>query len=31
VLNRAGEIVAVSRGEIEEPFMKHALTLAEKS
>jgi cytochrome c biogenesis protein CcmG, thiol:disulfide interchange protein DsbE len=31
VLNRAGQIVAVSRGEIEQPFMKNALAVAEKS
>jgi thiol-disulfide isomerase/thioredoxin len=31
VLNRAGEIVAVSRGEIEQPFMKKALAVAEAS
>ena len=31
VLNRSGEIVAVSRGEIDEPFMKRALGVAEQS
>jgi cytochrome c biogenesis protein CcmG, thiol:disulfide interchange protein DsbE len=31
VVNRAGDVVAVSRGEIEEPFMKNALAVAEKS
>ncbi len=31
LVDRAGDIVAVSRGEIEEPFMKRALALAEKS
>jgi cytochrome c biogenesis protein CcmG, thiol:disulfide interchange protein DsbE len=31
ILDRDGRIVAVSRGEIEEPFMKRALALAESS
>jgi cytochrome c biogenesis protein CcmG, thiol:disulfide interchange protein DsbE len=31
VLNRSGDVVAVSRGEIEEPFMKNALAIAERS
>ena len=31
VIDRAGDIVAVSRGQIEEPFMTNALALAERS
>jgi cytochrome c biogenesis protein CcmG, thiol:disulfide interchange protein DsbE len=31
VLNRSGDVVAVSRGEIAEPFMKNALAIAERS
>jgi cytochrome c biogenesis protein CcmG/thiol:disulfide interchange protein DsbE len=31
VVNRAGDVVAVSRGEIAEPFMRRALAVAEKS
>ena len=31
LIDRSGHIVALSRGEIEEPFMKHALALAESS
>jgi cytochrome c biogenesis protein CcmG/thiol:disulfide interchange protein DsbE len=31
IIDRNGDVVAVSRGEIEEPFMKRALALAESS
>ncbi|MHB8242297.1 MAG: TlpA disulfide reductase family protein [Solirubrobacteraceae bacterium] len=31
VINRQGHIVAISRGEIEEPFLKKAIALAESS
>jgi len=31
LIDRSGRIVAVSRGEIEEPFMKHAVALAASS
>jgi cytochrome c biogenesis protein CcmG/thiol:disulfide interchange protein DsbE len=31
LIDRGGRIVALSRGEIEEPFLKRALTLAESS
>jgi cytochrome c biogenesis protein CcmG, thiol:disulfide interchange protein DsbE len=31
LIDRRGRIVALSRGEIQEPFLKHALTLAERS
>jgi cytochrome c biogenesis protein CcmG/thiol:disulfide interchange protein DsbE len=31
LLNRTGDVVAVSRGEIAEPFMANALAVAEKS
>lgn len=31
LIDRSGRIVALSRGEIEEPFMKHAVALAESS
>ena len=31
IIDRQGHVVAVSRGEIEEPFMKRALALAESS
>ncbi len=31
VINRTGHVVAVSRGEIEEPFLKRAIALAESS
>jgi cytochrome c biogenesis protein CcmG, thiol:disulfide interchange protein DsbE len=31
VIDRAGKVVALSRGEINEPFLKHAVALAEHS